>query len=374
MDVGGLPCRGLAPRLHRRGRLRDLGRRPATPRGLARTPARPSRRCAPAGLGARDSLRLEAGLPPLRPRHRRHHQPGRGRARLVDRASAGASEGGFAGAAVDPAPARRGPAAQAGRPEARGQGAGPRGHRDPGRPTAGRSARSPAAASAPPSAGRSPWAMSRPPRAAPGTELVAPGPRQAAAGARRRPALRPPPLPSLTGEPCHGRPSYTKDHEWVRDRGRHRHGRHQPSTPRSSWATWCSSSCPRSARSVAKGEQAAVVESVKAASEIYAPDRRRGRRGQRRRWSRTRPWSTAAPRASGWFFKLRVADADDARGPDGPRRLRRLPRDARLTMPSAATRIEAETRDAVRRPPHRPRARPSSRPCWRSSAPPRSTS
>ena len=47
-------------RLHRRGRLRDLGRRPraeALARALLAEPE-----VAPAGLGARDTLRLEAGL------------------------------------------------------------------------------------------------------------------------------------------------------------------------------------------------------------------------------------------------------------------------------------------------------------------------
>ena len=47
--------------LHRRGRLRDLGRRAATPK-RSRAPCSPSPRSQPAGLGARDTLRLEAGL------------------------------------------------------------------------------------------------------------------------------------------------------------------------------------------------------------------------------------------------------------------------------------------------------------------------
>ena len=60
-------CRRAAPRrrplrLHRRGRLRDLGRAPSRPSSS------PDALCAepevkPIGLGARDSLRLEAGLP-----------------------------------------------------------------------------------------------------------------------------------------------------------------------------------------------------------------------------------------------------------------------------------------------------------------------
>ena len=51
----------LALGLHRRGRLRDLGRRPTMPSSLrACSPADPA--VQPIGLGARDSLRLEAGL------------------------------------------------------------------------------------------------------------------------------------------------------------------------------------------------------------------------------------------------------------------------------------------------------------------------
>ena len=52
---------GLARGLHRRGRLRDLARRPSRPCRLARRLLEQSE-VAPAGLGARDSLRLEAGL------------------------------------------------------------------------------------------------------------------------------------------------------------------------------------------------------------------------------------------------------------------------------------------------------------------------
>ncbi len=49
----------------------------------------------PIGLGARDSLRLEAGLCPLRPRPRRRPLAGRGRSRLRRRASAAARRAAF---------------------------------------------------------------------------------------------------------------------------------------------------------------------------------------------------------------------------------------------------------------------------------------
>ena len=42
-------------------------------------------------------------------------------------------------------------------------------------------------------------------------------------------------------------------------------------TRRTRSATWCSSTCPRSARRFAQGEVAGVVESVKAAADVYMP-------------------------------------------------------------------------------------------------------
>ena len=110
-----------------------------------------------------------------------------------------------------------------------------------------------------------------------------------------------------------------------------------------------------------------MVESVKAASEIYAP-------GRAARWSRaTRPLVdepalvNQGAEGDGWFFKLRLARCRRrARRPDGPRRLRRLPRDPRLSHGPASARARIERRDPrrLRRPPYRPRATPRSRPCW----------
>ena len=58
----GLRACRLALRLHRRGRLRDLACRRARPRRFARACSLSEPGVAPIGLGARDSLRLEAGL------------------------------------------------------------------------------------------------------------------------------------------------------------------------------------------------------------------------------------------------------------------------------------------------------------------------
>ena len=44
-----------------------------------------------------------------------------------------------------------------------------------------------------------------------------------------------------------------------------------PTTHSSSWATSCSSSCPRWARTLAQGEVFGTIESVKAVSELFSP-------------------------------------------------------------------------------------------------------
>lgn len=67
---------------------------------------------------------------------------------------------------------------------------------------------------------------------------------------------------------------------------------------------------PALGRRVVKGKEAAVVESVKAASEVYAPisgeviavnDALAGEPGR----------INSDPQGEGWFFKLRIADAKE---------------------------------------------------------------
>ena len=118
---------------------------------------------------------------------------------------------------------------------------------------------------------------------------------------------------------------------------------------------------PEPGREVAAGEACAVVESVKAASDVYAPLAGRVTETQRRRWSTTRRWSTATPTGDGWFFKLELADpaAFDALMDEAAYDAfagERCDGRARRTR-------RAGGRRRLRRPPYRRRRRPRSPPC-----------
>ena len=84
MDVGGVPCR-VSPLGYTGEDGFEISVAAERAEALARAPARRARRCTPAGLGARDSLRLEAGLCLYGHDIDDHDHPGRGRARLDDR-------------------------------------------------------------------------------------------------------------------------------------------------------------------------------------------------------------------------------------------------------------------------------------------------
>ena len=87
LDWEGVAVHGRRHRLHRRGRRRDrrAGRR-RPPTCGRRSPAAGVE---PAGLGARDTLRLEAGAAAARPRARPGHHAAAGRARLGRRVGQG---------------------------------------------------------------------------------------------------------------------------------------------------------------------------------------------------------------------------------------------------------------------------------------------
>jgi len=67
---------------------------------------------------------------------------------------------------------------------------------------------------------------------------------------------------------------------------------------------------PEAGRTVAKGDEAAVVESVKAASEVYAPVS-----GEVTEGNATIADDPAAvsgdPAGDGWFFKIKLSDAGE---------------------------------------------------------------
>lgn len=99
---------------------------------------------------------------------------------------------------------------------------------------------------------------------------------------------------------------YTKDHEWVRVEGEvgtvgiSEHAQGQ-------LGDVVFVELPEVGREVAKGEQAAVVESVKAASEVYAPVG--GEVVERNdRLEATASLVNEAAEGDGWFFKLRLKD------------------------------------------------------------------
>ncbi len=105
---------------------------------------------------------------------------------------------------------------------------------------------------------------------------------------------------------------YTKDHEWVRIDGNTatvgitEHAQEQ-------LGDVVFVELPDLGRTVAKAEQAAVVESVKAASEIYAPVGGEVTEGNAAVVEDPSLVNRGAE-GDGWFFRLRVADAGEAEG------------------------------------------------------------
>ena len=99
---------------------------------------------------------------------------------------------------------------------------------------------------------------------------------------------------------------YTKDHEWIRLEGDAARSA-SPTTPRPSSGDVVFVELPAIGTALDKGAEAAVVESVKAASDVYAPvagevvavnDRLVDAPGI----------VNEDAEGKGWFFKLKVAD------------------------------------------------------------------
>ena len=310
-------------RLHRRGRLRDQRARPSEAEALAEALLGPARRCARRPRRARLAAAGGRALP-LRQRHRRDDEPGRGGADLDHRQAPPHGLG---------LPGRRAGARGAGQRRRRGSA----------------SASSPRAASPP--------ARHTPIHAAGGGEPVGEvtsggfgpslgGPmamgyvardpcrrrhRARPAGARQAPCPpASPPCPSpptatrarAASEAPHGRPAIhhrtMSGSAWTAATSP---PSASPTTRRTRWATWSSSTCPRSGARWRAGEACAVVESVKAASDVYAPVAGRW-------WRRTRALAddpgliNSEPTGEGWFFRSSRRPGR-ARRADGRGRLRR---------------------------------------------------
>ena len=105
---------------------------------------------------------------------------------------------------------------------------------------------------------------------------------------------------------------YTKEHEWVRVEG-------DSGTvgitdfAQSQLGDIVFVEVPEAGRSVAKGGEAAVVESVKAASDVYAPVSGEVVEGNQALVDDP-ALVNSDPEGEGWFFKLRLTDASQLDG------------------------------------------------------------
>jgi len=105
---------------------------------------------------------------------------------------------------------------------------------------------------------------------------------------------------------------FTKDHEWVRVEG------NQATVGISSHAQEqlgdiVFAEAPDAGRSLRKGEEAAVVESVKAASDVYSPISGKVIEGNPA-LADDPAIINNDPEGAGWFFKLEVTDPSELEG------------------------------------------------------------
>jgi glycine cleavage system H protein len=105
---------------------------------------------------------------------------------------------------------------------------------------------------------------------------------------------------------------FTKDHEWVRVEGNNAtvgissHAQEQ-------LGDIVFAEAPPAGRSLRKGEEAAVVESVKAASDVYSPISGTVIEGNPA-LSDDPAIINNDPEGAGWFFKLEVTDPSELEG------------------------------------------------------------
>ena len=105
---------------------------------------------------------------------------------------------------------------------------------------------------------------------------------------------------------------FTKDHEWIRVEGdiatvgitNH---------AQEALGDIVFAEVPEAGRTVSKGQEAAVVESVKAASDVYAPVSGEVTEGNQA-VADDPSVINSDPEGEGWFFKLRLADAAELDG------------------------------------------------------------
>jgi glycine cleavage system H protein len=101
---------------------------------------------------------------------------------------------------------------------------------------------------------------------------------------------------------------YSKDHEWINAAD----ATTLPwsasrCTPRTPWVTWCSWTCPTVGTTFAQGDVAGVVESVKAAADVYMPVS--GEVVEVNEALRADPsLANSDPLGAGWFFKVKLSE------------------------------------------------------------------
>jgi glycine cleavage system H protein len=105
---------------------------------------------------------------------------------------------------------------------------------------------------------------------------------------------------------------FTKEHEWIRVEG-------DTATvgisdhAQAALGDIVFAEVPEAGRTLAKGQEAAVVESVKAASDVYAPVAGEVIEGNQA-VAEDPSLINSDPEGEGWFFKLRLADAGELDG------------------------------------------------------------
>ncbi len=105
---------------------------------------------------------------------------------------------------------------------------------------------------------------------------------------------------------------FTKEHEWIRVEG-------DTATvgisnhAQEALGDIVFAEVPEAGRTLSKGQEAAVVESVKAASDVYAPVAGEVIEGNQA-IADDPSLINSDPEGEGWFFKLRLADAGELDG------------------------------------------------------------